>query len=251
MPITDNYNLYYQFIDKFLPCGFLEIDRSDPLVLKVEEMTEANDQFFFVGDILQLKILFTSKRSVEMLGIETELVDPAVFFTSTHPDDLMRHNVARTKLFNLGQELFIKHTGTAVLSTNFRIKNIAGTHTNKLVQCYLLHSWMPHETVFLLQIITDISWFKEKAYGYHYYTGNDLSFLRYPDKRLLLTGKIFSEKEFEILKLIAAGFNSAQIAEKVCRSVHTVNTHRRNILKKSGKCSTTELIFDMKERGVL
>ena len=42
-------------------------------------------------------------------------------------------------------------------------------------------------------------------------------------------------REFEIVKMIAKGQNSEQIAEKLFVSIHTVNTHRRNILHKSKK----------------
>jgi Zn-dependent M16 (insulinase) family peptidase len=34
-------------------------------------------------------------------------------------------------------------------------------------------------------------------------------------------------------------------------SLHTVNTHRRNILKKTGKETISELIYDLMERGLL
>jgi DNA-binding CsgD family transcriptional regulator len=54
---------------------------------------------------------------------------------------------------------------------------------------------------------------------------------------MLIKGNIFSGREFEIIKLIQSGLNSEQIAGKLFLSVHTVATHRRNILEKSGKAS--------------
>lgn len=250
MDKSNSYHLFFQFIETYLPGGFRQIDRDSSLMMNLENMTEADNQFFFVADILQLKILFTSKRSFNMLGVEPENVDPSIFFTATHPDELHRHNLARTRLFSLGQELFIRHKGISILSTNFRTKHFADHYKNILVQCYLFFTTVPYDTVFLFQVVTDISWFNIK-YGYHFYLGDDLSFFRYPDRTLLLTGNTFSEKEFDILKMIASGLNSEQIGKKIFRSVHTVNTHRRNILKKSGKSSTTELIYDLKAQGIL
>ena len=90
-------------------------------------------------------------------------------------------------------------------------------------------------TVYMININTDISWFKKIKHGFHYYVGNDLSYFRYPDEKLLMTGNIFSDREFEIIKLIKEGFDSEQIAEKLFLSKHTVNTHRKNILDKTGK----------------
>lgn len=251
MPISNDYGLFYEFAEKFLPSGFRDIDRSDPLVVELEKITEANKQFFFAADLIQLRILFSSKRCMDMLGIKPESIDPSAFFISTHKDDMKRHNLARTKLFNLAQEMYIEKTGHTYISTNLRFKDPNGEYINTLVQGCLIHTHQPYESVFYLQIMTDISWFTKIRHGYHYYVGTDPEWFRFPDERLLMTGNIFSNREFEILELISRGMSSDQIAEKLFLSVHTINTHRRNILKKSGKQTTSELVLDLKARGIL
>jgi DNA-binding CsgD family transcriptional regulator len=81
--------------------------------------------------------------------------------------------------------------------------------------------------------------------------GNDLSFFRYPDEELLKASVPFSVREFEIIRLIETGLTSEEIANKIFVSVHTVNTHRRNILAKTNKATMSELIYDLIGRGVL
>jgi DNA-binding NarL/FixJ family response regulator len=44
-----------------------------------------------------------------------------------------------------------------------------------------------------------------------------------------------SKREKEILKYIAAEFTTQQIAEKLFISLHTVNTHRKNLISKLGE----------------
>jgi DNA-binding CsgD family transcriptional regulator len=110
---------------------------------------------------------------------------------------------------------------------------------------------VPYKTVFFLKIHTNIDWHKRIKHGYHYYVGTDLSYFKYPDDDMLMKGNIFSGREFEIIKLIETGLTSEEIADKLFLSVHTVNTHRRNILDKSGKSSISDLIYDLMERGVL
>ena len=51
-----------------------------------------------------------------------------------------------------------------------------------------------------------------------------------------------TERENEIAGLIAKALSSKEIAEKLHLSVHTVDTHRRNILKKLELHSAAELI---------
>jgi DNA-binding CsgD family transcriptional regulator len=60
-----------------------------------------------------------------------------------------------------------------------------------------------------------------------------------------------SDREFEIVRLMESGLSSEEIAKKLYISVNTVNTHRRNMLEKSGKASMSDLIYYLKERGVL
>ena len=49
-----------------------------------------------------------------------------------------------------------------------------------------------------------------------------------------------SAREIEVIEYIAQGLTAAQVAEKMCLSVHTINTHRKNIFKKLKVNSTTE-----------
>ena len=86
---------------------------------------------------------------------------------------------------------------------------------------------------------------------YTHSTGSDLSNFRFPDDELLKLSVPFSDREFEIIRLIESGMTSEEIAEKIFLSVHTVNTHRRNILTKSGKETMSELIYDLMDQGVL
>ncbi|MBT1705493.1 response regulator [Chryseosolibacter indicus] len=61
----------------------------------------------------------------------------------------------------------------------------------------------------------------------------------------------FSEREQEILRLIASGKTSEQIAEKLCISHLTVKAHRRNMMRKLNVNNTAELISKSLEMGFL
>ena len=43
-----------------------------------------------------------------------------------------------------------------------------------------------------------------------------------------------SDRETEVLLLVAQGCSSKDIADRLCISIHTVNTHRKNITRKTG-----------------
>ena len=57
----------------------------------------------------------------------------------------------------------------------------------------------------------------------------------------LLKHKI-SERELDVVRLIAEGLNSEEIAKKLFLSEHTIKTHRKNILEKLNLNNTAELV---------
>ena len=58
-------------------------------------------------------------------------------------------------------------------------------------------------------------------------------------------------REIEIIKLLAKGLNSNEIAEQLFISENTVETHRRNILRKTSTHSTVELINYSKSNHII
>lgn len=246
-----DYHLFFKFIETYAPLGFRDIDRNEPFLVQLEEFMEKNNQFFYIADIIQLQVLFTSNLSKKLLGIEPKDINPHFFMQATHPEDVARLSLGRTILIHKAQELFIKKNGMMIVSTNFKIKKVDNKYSNFLIQGYLFFTDVPFDTVYFLKIHTLTDRFKKIKKGYHYYIGEDLSFFKYPDAKLLGVGNIFTHREFEIIKLIASGMSSSQIAKNLFISENTVNTHRGNILNKTQKTNISDLIFDLKERGLL
>ena len=87
----ESYALFFKFIEAYSPIGFNGIDRNDPLMLELEKMTEANDQFFFAADLLKGKIIFTSKRSIQLIGTDPEELTPYDNLDAIHPDEVYRN----------------------------------------------------------------------------------------------------------------------------------------------------------------
>lgn len=55
--------------------------------------------------------------------------------------------------------------------------------------------------------------------------------------------KLLSKREIEILKWVAEGLSSKEIADKLFISVHTVNTHRKNMLARTNSKNSSDLIL--------
>jgi DNA-binding CsgD family transcriptional regulator len=195
--------------------------------------------------------LYASDRIRQMIGVEPFELNPGHFVEVTHPEDLSRLGVLRAQTFIVEKEVLETQKGSALVSFTIRLRNPAGIYHNHLCQAYFFYSAIPRKAVYLIQVISNVNWYKMKKHAYHHYKGKDMSLFRFPDEKLLVIGPDYSARELEIIKLIELGMSSKEIAEKLFLSVFTVNTHRSNILDKSGKAHISELIYELKDQGLL
>jgi DNA-binding NarL/FixJ family response regulator len=56
-------------------------------------------------------------------------------------------------------------------------------------------------------------------------------------------GVNISEREMEIIRYVSEGLSNQEIADKLFLSVHTINTHRKNIMSKLGITNTAGLVM--------
>jgi DNA-binding NarL/FixJ family response regulator len=64
-----------------------------------------------------------------------------------------------------------------------------------------------------------------------------------PAQAISCEGFNVTEREAEIIKLVAEGYSNKQIAEMLYLSTHTVTTHRKNIMNKLGVNNTAGLVL--------
>jgi two-component system, NarL family, response regulator NreC len=60
-----------------------------------------------------------------------------------------------------------------------------------------------------------------------------------------------TEREVEVLKLVALGYTNAEISEQLYLSVRTVESHRAHIQQKAGRTTRAELVAYAREHGLL
>jgi two-component system response regulator NreC len=60
-----------------------------------------------------------------------------------------------------------------------------------------------------------------------------------------------TEREVEVLRLVAMGHTNAEISQKLYLSVRTVESHRSNIQQKAGRTTRAELVAYAREQGLM
>jgi DNA-binding CsgD family transcriptional regulator len=246
-----DYRGIHTLLDDYRMHGPSAFTRDKPAVVAQEAQLRRSKQYLHIADLIRMKVLFASTSCRDLFGLEPEDITMGTFFARTHPDDLARHNRIRTKTLNAAQDLFIAKEGSFVQSAIFNQPDAAGTPTEMLFQVYVFHTGAPNDTVAMALVLTDLNEILFKKNRHHYYLGNDLDCFRYPDEALLQMGHAYSEREMEVLHGIARGLESDRIADELFLSVNTVNTHRRNIVRKSGKRSTHDVVIELKAQGLL
>jgi DNA-binding NarL/FixJ family response regulator len=89
--------------------------------------------------------------------------------------------------------------------------------------------------------------------GKKYYSEELLDLLLEPEEKKRHTGEpaVLTASEIEIVKLISEGLTTKEIATRKNVSFHTVITHRKNIFRKLGVTSVSELIMYAIRTGII
>jgi DNA-binding NarL/FixJ family response regulator len=101
---------------------------------------------------------------------------------------------------------------------------------------YLLKTIGAEEMLRVFDLVTG-----NKRYFYDSIEMEKMSRAAQPEKQL-------TEREIEIARLVCLELSSEKIAEALHLSLHTVNTHRKNILRKINAKNAIDLMNYMKEK---
>ncbi|MCK7538475.1 MAG: hypothetical protein MZV63_49730 [Marinilabiliales bacterium] len=114
-----SYSIFFDFIESYLPSGFLKINADDPIMQRLEQVMEENDQFITACQSGgRCKFVFTSKRNLRDDRVDRrKSLIPAILQDAMHPDDFERLGLAEsTGITGLRRRYFKHKKGSAVLS---------------------------------------------------------------------------------------------------------------------------------------
>ncbi len=204
--------------------------------------------YHYVIDFYDMSISNMSQGFVEAHGIAPqEIKNINDILSLIHPEDIDYVSKAEKKTLGymydtLAAEKFTRYKA----SYNFRFKKADGSYGMFNHQSLILTMDENNNFIKSLNIHTDISHITDKN---NYKTSliglmGEPSFLNMDvldDKAKVTSENSFSKREIEIVSLIATGFQTKEIAEKLDIALDTVKAHRKNILAKSGCKNMAEL----------
>lgn len=98
--------------------------------------------------------------------------------------------------------------------------------------------------------LEDITWMRPVNRSWNFTGVNEEEFIfEFPEQKRIK--EILSKREIEVLKLIAKGYSSTDISDRLYISKHTVDTHRKNMIRKLGVSNTPELLLKAIEHNIV
>lgn len=174
---------------------------------------------------------------------------PEVLFKSCHPDDIQkmfsfsRHWIEYFNSLPSQRKPFVSAT------IYLRLLNAANVYSWFMVQyadCILNDAG---QILYGLTLVTDISHIKKDGVAMmsilDTYTENCHQFLCIDGQNISQSDDYLpklSSREIEVLRLLAIGYSSKQIAATLNIAIKTTDNHRQNMLKKVNAKSTGELV---------
>lgn len=229
-----------------------------PLEFNLNEFSNVpkmTSRVIYAFDYAAGKMIFASGFDTVLGYPEKTIIDPAFIIGFVHPDDqAIVANLSQkaleysSRIFSHGVKPWQGH-----LSLDYRVKKFDGTYVRVVRESVVLAlNNFGHPTA-TLSVMTNIDHIKSKG---------DVCAKMFGPKADLVPlhsildsqGKVsnlLSRREVQVLQHLGIGMQSTEIAEKLFISKHTVNNHRKNMLRKTGLKNTPELIRYGLDNGLL
>jgi len=198
-----------------------------------------NTQALFVVSIYESKLLY-HRNMDRLLGYNKGDLNYEKTLNIIHPED---YKIARPILqgtINYSRKFGVPDDNCFYISFRMRKKNgtylsiqqvsgVCKLHQDKTLKCYY-------------SILQDISYLRSNIGVKWHWDNKDLNELEYRKMIGRSSHHTFTKREIQVFELLKMGMSSEEIARELKLTVNTVNTHRKNMLKKTKAKSSLEMI---------
>lgn len=208
-------------------------------IKEIFDTLAVGENFAFIVNHLSGAFEYVSPNTESILGYKSSEYSVELSIKLIHPEDLDYVVAIQQQIYTINENIIPKDRVNYKFNYNFRMIDSKG----KVKQIHVQHFFLEHNEDFLpinfFCLATDISQFKIGGIPtlslFNLKNGLN-NILNEKVEHIILT-----KKEKEIVSFLIKGYTSQNIAEALNISKHTVDTHRRNILKKNNCSNTTEL----------
>ena len=207
-----------------------------------------------VFDLYKRQHIYYSPKYEKLLGWDSNRAQHDLEYTNNliHPEDLVM--LYKAAIFSIRLGFSIQDPGQLKeykTVFDYRVRTSEGQYV-RIIEQQMPLELDPSGNVWLALSMVDLSPENDLTMAFRGRLKNirtgDLFYFP-PHKGLPGNADPLTNREKEILKLIAGGLISKEIADRLYISVNTVNTHRQRIIEKLNVSNTYEAIKYATERG--
>ena len=209
---------------------------------KLQSIIHVGEFYYYIVNLATVEIEWICSEVNDVLGLKNKNdFDVEYIYDNIHPDDKARFIAHEKKCCNFFGNLTPNQVLNYKISYDYRLKRTDGNYIWILMQSVPIQTNDQGAVIRVLGIHTDISHLKtdNQPSGLSFLGLNgEQSFynVSVDEFHLIPDEELFTPREKEVIKLTVEGNKSPKVADILMISVHTVHTHRKNIMKKS-KCN--------------
>lgn len=222
------------------------------LYKKMLNIFHVGDYFYMIFNPSQTDIEYCNAGVEKVLGYTPEEFTPQLFFSRLHPDDAKNYVDYEAVLTDFFLSLPAEKVMLYKTRFDFRVKRSDGQYIRIMQQAVAIQTAEDGSIIRTLVVFTDISRLKQSDHMRLSLIGlqGEPSYL---DAHLGISkkevSKVLSPREKEVLSLLSQNKTSDEIADLLCISKHTVDNHRKKMLRKTNSSSTLQLVMRAVDNG--
>lgn len=224
---------------------------------KISHLFASGNCFYFLMNFIDMKIDYVSHSIFDVLGIDKANASIDSLLSIWHPLDLKKMPHKEKLIFKFLFEHIptsdILHYKVSYLN---RLKDSNGIYKKILHQSSAIGLSLDNKLEYTFTVETDLSHLNIPMSDKITFLGtngrpsfccDDMKNI----KPLKPTDFNLTNREIEILSFISKGYSSKLIAMELNISIHTVRTHKKNIMNKSNTKNITQLISQLIIEGII
>lgn len=221
----------------------------------LHQLSKLSRNCTFVVDVYKCRYAYASSNFVDLLGYDNHKIATLerqgdYLESRIHPDDRTQLETLQIKLSQFIYSLPPEQRNDYSNIYSFRILNAKQQYV-RVTSRHQVFEQDCNGKAWLVIGNMDISPDQKKSESVDCTVLNLKSGEMFSPSSLLVSPVNLTNRELEILRLIQKGMLSKEIADKLCISIHTVNIHRQNLLRKLGVQNSFEAIRLGQECGLL
>ncbi|MCA0932662.1 LuxR C-terminal-related transcriptional regulator [Lutimonas saemankumensis] len=238
----------HKFLKRFsanLRAADINGEAFDDIELRLLSQTEC----LYIIDFRLNEMTF-KKGFLSFLGYQDKNLNLESYLRKIHPDDMeMVSKIGKATI--LHTSVNPGENENNVLYISFRIQKKSGEYVKVLSQSSVYETDSDGNMISSLVKVSDISFMEDNDLVKFNFVAQNLDEEGFNKSVYGENYSLFTSRELDIISEIEKGSTNLEIASNLGISKHTVASHRKKIMKKSGSHSAEELLYFCRKNGIV